>query len=85
MPRHDFFIASDSGPINTRSGQLKAYPNNALAHERHESNTDADYQLFATKNGLVANIGKTNAIGNDIPHNNVQPSKVVLFIEWVGP
>lgn len=84
MPRHDFYIASNSGPINTTSGQLKAYPNNALAHERFKTETDADYQLFATNNGLVANIGKTNSVGNDTPHNNVQPSKVVMFIEWTG-
>jgi hypothetical protein len=78
MPQHSFYTAVPS----TQKRQPPLNENNSITTINNEGN-DGNYVLGGTI--AAPTVGKTNTLGGNVEHNNVQPSKVVLFIEWVGP
>jgi hypothetical protein len=75
MPQHSFYTAVPSSQQSYP--QLNA--NNSITTISNYGN-DGNYVLGASI--ATPTVGKTNMLGGNVEHNNVQPSKVVMFIEW---
>ena len=77
LPKHRFKLAVTTGqnsypPLN---------PSNSLATINNQGN-DGNYLLGGTKGEPT--VGQSSEVGGDLEHNNVQPSIVANYIEWVG-
>ncbi len=56
-------------------------PNNSLATINNQGN-DGNYVLGG--HSTEPTVGQSSEVGGDLEHNNVQPSIVANYIEWVG-
>lgn len=77
LPKHRFKIASTTGqnsypPLNS---------NNFLVTVNNQGN-DGNYVLGG--HSTEPTVGQSSEVGGDLEHNNVQPSIVANYIEWVG-
>ena len=77
LPKHRFKIATTTGqnsypPLNS---------NNFLVTINNQGN-DGNYLLGGTTGEPT--VGQSSEVGGDLEHNNVQPSIVANYIEWVG-
>lgn len=77
LPKHRFKLAVTTGqnsypPLN---------PSNSLATINNQGN-DGNYLLGGTTGEPT--VGQSSEVGGDLEHNNVQPSIVANYIEWVG-
>lgn len=77
LPKHRFKLAVTTGqnsypPLN---------PSNSLATINNQGN-DGNYLLGGTTGEPT--VGQSSEVGGDLYHNNVQPSIVANYIEWVG-
>ena len=77
LPKHRFKLAVPTAqksypPLN---------PNNSLATINNQGN-DGNYLLGGTTGEPT--VGQSSEVGGDLEHNNVQPSIVANYIEWVG-
>lgn len=77
LPKHRFKIASTTGqnsypPLNS---------NNFLVTINNQGN-DGNYVLGG--HSTEPTVGQSSEVGGDLEHNNVQPSIVANYIEWVG-
>jgi hypothetical protein len=77
MPQHSFYVAV---PSNQQSYPPLTAANSITTISNYGN--DGNYVLGSSI--ATPTVGKTNMLGGNVEHNNVQPSKVVLFIEWVG-
>ena len=77
LPKHRFKLAVPTGQ--------KSYPqlnsNNFLVTINNQDN-DGNYVLGGTTGEPT--VGQSSEVGGDSEHNNVQPSIVANYIEWVG-
>ena len=81
LPRHRFSLFGGDG-INTT--QINKNPNGTAASVFDSPSANSDWNGAITTAAGEASFGKTNYLGNNQPHNNVQPSIVANYIEWVG-
>lgn len=77
LPKHRFKLAVPTGqnsypPLNS---------NNFLVTINNQGN-DGNYVLGG--NSTEPTVGQSSEVGGDSEHNNVQPSIVANYIEWVG-
>ena len=77
LPKHRFKLAVPTGqksypPLN---------PSNSLVTINNQGN-DGNYLLGGTTGEPT--VGQSSEVGGDLEHNNVQPSIVANYIEWVG-
>ena len=77
LPKHRFKLAVPTGQYS--------YPtlnsNNFLVTINNQGN-DGNYVLGGTTGEPT--VGQSSEVGGDLEHNNVQPSIVAHYIEWVG-
>ena len=81
LPSHRFSLFGGNG-INTT--QINQNPNGTAASVFDSPSSNSDWNGAITTAAGEASFGKTNYLGNNQPHNNVQPSIVANYIEWVG-
>lgn len=81
LPNHRFSLFGGDG-INTT--QINQNPNGTAASVFDSPSANSDWNGAITTAAGEASFGKTNYLGNNQPHNNVQPSIVAHYIEWVG-
>lgn len=77
LPKHRFKLAVPTG----QNSYPTLTPNNSLATINNQGN-DGNYLLGGTTGEPT--VGKSSEVGGDLEHNNVQPSIVAHYIEWVG-
>ena len=77
LPKHRFKLAVPTG----QNSYPKLTPNNSLATINNQGN-DGNYLLGGTTGEPT--VGQSSEVGGDSEHNNVQPSIVANYIEWVG-
>ncbi len=81
LPSHRFSLFGGEG-INTT--QINKNANGTAASVFDSPSANSDWNGAITTSTGEATFGKTNYLGNNQPHNNVQPSIVANYIEWVG-
>lgn len=77
LPKHRFKLAVPTG----QNSYPTLTPNNSLATINNKGN-DGNYVLGGTTGEPT--VGQSSEVGGDLEHNNVQPSIVANYIEWVG-
>ena len=77
LPKHRFKLAVPTG----QNSYPTLTPNNSLATINNKGN-DGNYVLGGTTGEPT--VGQSSEVGGDSEHNNVQPSIVAHYIEWVG-
>lgn len=77
LPKHRFKLAVPTG----QNSYPPLTPNNSLATINNKGN-DGNYVLGGTTGEPT--VGQSSEVGGDLEHNNVQPSIVANYIEWVG-
>ena len=77
LPKHRFKLAVPTG----QNSYPTLTPNNSLATINNKGN-DGNYVLGGTTGEPT--VGQSSEVGGDSEHNNVQPSIVANYIEWVG-
>ena len=77
LPKHRFKLAVPTGQYSYPT----LTPNNSLATINNQGN-DGNYVLGGTTGEPT--VGQSSEVGGDLEHNNVQPSIVAHYIEWVG-
>ena len=77
LPKHRFKLAVPTG----QKSYPPLTPNNSLATINNQGN-DGNYLLGGTTGEPT--VGQSSEVGGDLEHNNVQPSIVANYIEWVG-
>lgn len=77
LPKHRFKLAVPTG----QKSYPPLTPNNSLATINNQGN-DGNYLLGGTTGEPT--VGQSSEVGGDLEHNNVQPSIVAHYIEWVG-
>ena len=77
LPKHRFKLAVPTG----QNSYPTLTPNNSLATINNQGN-DGNYVLGGTTGEPT--VGQSSEVGGDLEHNNVQPSIVANYIEWVG-
>ena len=77
LPKHRFKLAVPTGQYSYPT----LTPNNSLATINNQKN-DGNYVLGGTT--TEPTVGQSSEVGGDLEHNNVQPSIVANYIEWVG-
>ena len=77
LPKHRFKLAVPTGQYSYPT----LTPNNSLATINNQGN-DGNYLLGGTTGEPT--VGQSSEVGGDSEHNNVQPSIVAHYIEWVG-
>lgn len=77
LPKHRFKLAVPTG----QNSYPTLTPNNSLATINNQGN-DGNYLLGGTTGEPT--VGRSSEVGGDLEHNNVQPSIVAHYIEWVG-
>ena len=77
LPKHRFKLAVPTG----QKSYPTLTPNNSLATINNQGN-DGNYVLGGTTGEPT--VGQSSEVGGDLEHNNVQPSIVANYIEWVG-
>lgn len=78
MPRHYFHTHSNSG------GTAPPNANTAVSYWGDPSSNGPDWNYSLTGGSGEASLGKTNTLGNNEPHNNMPPYRIIKFIEFVG-
>ena len=81
LPKHSFYIAVQS-PTNPQPKNPP--PLSALNSMNTISNYGDDGNYVLGGNTGKPTVGKSSEVGGDLEHNNVQPSIVANYIEWVG-
>ena len=81
LPKHSFYIAVQS-PTNPQPKNPP--PLSALNSMNTISNYGNDGNYVLGGNTGKPTVGKSSEVGGDLEHNNVQPSIVAHYIEWVG-
>jgi microcystin-dependent protein len=81
LPKHSFYIAVQS-PTNPQPKNPP--PLSALNSMNTISNYGDDGNYVLGGNTGKPTVGKSSEVGGDLEHNNVQPSIVAHYIEWVG-
>lgn len=81
MPQHRFKIFG-SGGIN--SSRLIDNPNGIAAVVGDSPADNEDWNYSITSASGDAGIGNTNALGANMPHNNMSPFRIVVYIKYVG-
>ena len=77
LPKHRFKLAVPTG----QNSYPTLTPNNSLATINNQGN-DGNYVLGG--HSTEPTVGQSSEVGGDLEHNNVQPSIVANYIEWVG-
>ncbi len=77
LPKHRFKLAVPTGQYS----YPPLTPNNSLATINNQGN-DGNYVLGG--HSTEPTVGQSSEVGGDLEHNNVQPSIVANYIEWVG-
>ena len=77
LPKHRFKLAVPTGQYS----YPPLTPNNSLATINNQGN-DGNYVLGG--HSAEPTVGQSSEVGGDLEHNNVQPSIVAHYIEWVG-
>ncbi len=77
LPKHRFKLAVPTG----QNSYPTLTPNNSLATINNQGN-DGNYVLGG--HSTEPTVGQSSEVGGDSEHNNVQPSIVAHYIEWVG-
>ena len=77
LPKHRFKLAVPTG----QQSHPTLTPNNSLATINNQGN-DGNYVLGG--HSTEPTVGQSSEVGGDLEHNNVQPSIVANYIEWVG-
>ncbi len=81
LPRHRFSLFGGAG-INTT--KINQNANGTAASVFDSPSDNSDWNGAITTSTGEASFGKTNYLGSNQSHNNVQPSIVANYIEWVG-
>mgnify|MGYP003543340082 CR=1 FL=1 len=77
LPKHRFKLAVPTG----QNSYPTLTPNNSLATINNNGD-DGNYLLGG--HSAEPTVGQSSEVGGDLEHNNVQPSIVANYIEWVG-
>ena len=77
LPKHRFKLAVPTG----QNSYPTLTPNNFLVTINNQGN-DGNYVLGG--HSAEPTVGQSSEVGGDLEHNNVQPSIVANYIEWVG-